>query len=58
MAGPGPAYDDWSLWSTSARLVVTEARPVWRTVTVAAPTCLLANAASTASVVLGEDAPA
>ncbi len=32
--------------------------PVWRTVTVAAPTCLLANAASTASVVLGPAAPA
>ena len=32
--------------------------PVWRTVTVAAATCLDANVASTAAVVLGRDAPA
>lgn len=32
--------------------------PVWRTVTVAAPSCLLANAASTAAVVQGAAAPA
>ncbi len=35
-----------------------DADPVWRTVTVAAPSCLRANAASTAAVVLGPDAPA
>jgi thiamine biosynthesis lipoprotein len=34
------------------------APPVWRSVTVAAPTCVEANAASTASVVLGHRAPA
>jgi thiamine biosynthesis lipoprotein len=36
-------------------------RPVdlcWRTVTVAASSCLAANTASTASIVLGEQAPA
>ena len=32
--------------------------PCWRTVTVAADTCVDANTASTASLVLGEDAPA
>jgi thiamine biosynthesis lipoprotein len=31
--------------------------PVWRAVTVAAPTCLEANAASTAAIVLGQHAP-
>jgi thiamine biosynthesis lipoprotein len=31
--------------------------PVWRTVSVAAATCLAANAASTAAIVLGSDAP-
>jgi thiamine biosynthesis lipoprotein len=31
---------------------------VWRTVSVAAATCVGANIASTAAVVLGEDAPA
>jgi thiamine biosynthesis lipoprotein len=31
--------------------------PVWRTVSVAAGSCLSANAASTASIVLGRDAP-
>jgi len=31
---------------------------VWRTVTATGPTCAAANAASTAAVVLGEDAPA
>src|SRR3954449_3369706 len=30
----------------------------WRTVTVAARTCVTANTASTAAIVLGEDAPA
>jgi thiamine biosynthesis lipoprotein len=30
---------------------------VWRTVTATGPTCLAANVASTAAVVLGEDAP-
>jgi thiamine biosynthesis lipoprotein len=34
------------------------AAPVWRTVTVAAPTCVEANTASTAAVVLGTKAPA
>ncbi len=34
------------------------ARPSWRTVSVAAGTCVDANIASTASVVLGDDAPA
>ena len=34
------------------------ALPVWRTVTVAAPTCVEANAASTAAVVRGVKAPA
>ena len=34
------------------------ATPVWRSVTVAASTCLEANTASTAAVVLGHDAPA
>jgi FAD:protein FMN transferase len=34
------------------------AAPVWRTVTVAAATCVDANTASTAAVVLGADAPA
>jgi thiamine biosynthesis lipoprotein len=34
------------------------APPVWRSVTVAAPTCVEANAASTAAVVLGHRAPA
>lgn len=34
------------------------ADPVWRTVTVAAPTCVAANAASTASIVRGHAAPA
>ena len=33
------------------------ADPVWRTVTVAAPTCVAANTASTASVVRGHAAP-
>jgi FAD:protein FMN transferase len=33
------------------------AAPVWRSVTVAAPTCVEANAASTAAVVLGLEAP-
>ena len=33
------------------------ADPVWRTVTVAAATCVAANAAATAAVVLGERAP-
>jgi len=33
------------------------AAPVWRTVTVAAATCVDANAVSTASIVLGERAP-
>jgi thiamine biosynthesis lipoprotein len=32
------------------------AAPVWRSVTVAAPTCVEANTASTAAVVLGRDA--
>ena len=31
---------------------------MWRTVTVAADSCLAANAASTAAIVLGERAPA
>jgi thiamine biosynthesis lipoprotein len=31
---------------------------VWRTVTVAAATCVEANTASTASLVLGDEAPA
>ncbi len=35
-----------------------DAPPVWRTASVAAPSCLLANAASTAAVVLGAGAPA
>jgi len=34
------------------------ARPCWRTVTVTAATCLAANTASTAAVILGEAAPA
>lgn len=34
------------------------ADPVWRTVTVAAPSCVEANTASTASIVRGEAAPA
>ncbi len=34
------------------------ARPVWRSVTVVGPTCLIANAVSTASIVRGETAPA
>jgi thiamine biosynthesis lipoprotein len=33
------------------------APPVWRTVSVAAPSCLAANTASTAAVVMGETAP-
>jgi thiamine biosynthesis lipoprotein len=33
-------------------------RPVWRTASAAAETCVRANSASTASVVLGEAAPA
>jgi FAD:protein FMN transferase len=33
------------------------AEPVWRSVTVAAPTCVEANTASTAAVVLGREAP-
>ena len=33
------------------------AQPVWRTATVAAPTCVEANTASCAAVVLGHDAP-
>jgi thiamine biosynthesis lipoprotein len=33
------------------------ARPYWRTVSVAAQTCLLANIASTTSVILGPEAP-
>lgn len=33
------------------------ARPVWRSVTVAAPSCLIANAISTAAVIRGEAAP-
>ncbi|MFI5930866.1 FAD:protein FMN transferase [Actinoplanes sp. NPDC051494] len=35
----------------------TPARPVWRTVSVAASTCLRANTLSTAAVVRGRDAP-
>lgn len=35
----------------------TPAESVWRTVTVAAPTCTLANTASTAAMVLGAGAP-
>jgi FAD:protein FMN transferase len=34
------------------------AAEVWRTVTATGPTCAAANAASTAAIVLGEDAPA
>lgn len=34
------------------------ADPIWRTVTVAAPTCVAANTASTASIVRGHAAPA
>ncbi|MEI6453155.1 MAG: FAD:protein FMN transferase [Actinomycetes bacterium] len=34
------------------------AEVIWETVTVAGPTCLIANSASTASIILGEDAPA
>jgi thiamine biosynthesis lipoprotein len=33
------------------------AEPVWRSVTVSAPTCVEANAASTAAVILGHQAP-
>ena len=33
------------------------ASPIWRSVTVAAPSCTSANTASTAAVVWGEDAP-
>jgi thiamine biosynthesis lipoprotein len=33
------------------------AEPVWRTVSVAAASCLGANAATTAAIVLGTDAP-
>jgi len=33
------------------------AAPVWRTATVAAPTCTEANTAATAAIVLGRDAP-
>jgi thiamine biosynthesis lipoprotein len=33
------------------------AEPVWRTVSVAAGSCLSANAASTAAIVLGREAP-
>lgn len=33
------------------------ARPVWRSVTVAAPSCLIANAISTAAVIRGDAAP-
>jgi thiamine biosynthesis lipoprotein len=36
----------------------TNPEPVWRTVSVAANRCVDANTASTASIVLGEDAPA
>jgi thiamine biosynthesis lipoprotein len=36
----------------------TNPKPVWRTVSVAAANCVDANTASTASIVLGEDAPA
>jgi FAD:protein FMN transferase len=35
----------------------TPAKVVWKTVTVAAPTCLLANTLSTAALILGLDAP-
>jgi thiamine biosynthesis lipoprotein len=36
----------------------TPAKVVWHTATVAAPTCLQANALSTATLILGHDAPA
>ncbi|HZZ48320.1 MAG TPA: FAD:protein FMN transferase [Pseudonocardia sp.] len=36
----------------------TNPEPVWRTVSVAAASCVDANTASTASIVLGQDAPA
>lgn len=36
----------------------TSAAEVWRTVSVAAPSCVQANTATTASLVLGEEAPA
>ena len=44
--------------TSSTRAPAGPAETPWRTVTVAAATCVDANAASTAAIVLGEDAPA
>jgi thiamine biosynthesis lipoprotein len=62
LASSGTTVRSWSRRGTRVHHIVDPAtgwpaEPVWRTVTVAAATCLAANAVSTAAVVWGEDAP-
>jgi len=49
--------DNWPLHDIVDPRTGWPARPVWRLVTVAARTCVEANAASTAAVVWGDEAP-
>jgi thiamine biosynthesis lipoprotein ApbE len=63
LATSGTAARRWSRGGQDFHHVIdpstgTPAAPCWRTVTVAAATCLAANTASTASIILGPDAPA
>jgi thiamine biosynthesis lipoprotein len=62
LATSGTAVRNWLAGRTRLHHIVDPrtGRPAdtpWRTVTVAGPTCLDANVASTAAVVLGEEAP-
>jgi thiamine biosynthesis lipoprotein len=63
VASSGTGVRRWATADGEAHHIIDSrtARPAvtpWRTVTVAASTCVGANAASTAAVVLGDDAPA
>jgi thiamine biosynthesis lipoprotein len=63
LATSGVANRHWTLGGASVHHIVDPATGMstdsgWRTVTVAAGSCVDANTASTASMVLGEDAPA
>ena len=62
VATSGTTIRNWSRGGTRLHHLVDPAtgmpaEPVWQTVTVAAPTCVAANTASTAAVVLGVAAP-
>ena len=62
LATSGVGHRRWSLGGDEVHHVVDPSTglptpPVWRTVTVAAASCLDANTASTASLVLGPEAP-